>query len=137
MYILNSRPNLPQLGPADAIGSPSYKELKTLQAQGTLSAIQADYFMAPRPWEELYDCRRDSLQLLNVASVPEYQSALIEMRNILKEWMDITGDNIPGTLTEDWYLMEPGYIRTYHHGVRGEMPGATLEATENNNKGVF
>jgi N-sulfoglucosamine sulfohydrolase len=137
MYIRNSRPNLPQLGPADAIGSPSFKDLKSLQAQGNLTAIQADYFMAPRPSEELYDCRRDSLQLLNVASVPEYQSALKEMRNILKEWMATTSDNIPSTLTRDWYLKEPGYIKTYHHSIRGEMPGATLEATKNNNKGIF
>ena len=137
MYIRNSRPNHPQLGPADAIGSPSYKELKSLQAQGNLTAIQADYFMAPRPREELYDCRHDSLQLLNVVSVPEYQSALFEMRTILIKWMEVTGDNIPGNLTKDWYLMEPGYIRTYQHGVRGEMPGASLNAAKNNNKGIF
>ncbi len=137
MYIRNSRPNHPQLGPADAIGSPSYKELKSLQAQGNLTAIQADYFMAPRPREELYDCRHDSLQLLNVVSVPEYQSALFEMRTILIKWMEVTGDNIPDNLTKDWYLMEPGYIRTYQHGVRGEMPGASLNAAKNNNKGIF
>jgi arylsulfatase A-like enzyme len=137
MYIRNARPFQPQLGPADAIGSPSYEDLLRLKAQGNLSAIQADYFSSPRPQEELYDCQRDPFQLVNIASVPENQTALQEMRGILNQWMESTGDNVPNTLTKDWYLMEPGYIKTSDHGVRGEMPGAALDATKNNNKGPF
>ena len=64
MYILNSRPSAPQMGPADAVGSPSFIELVAIKEQGTLSAAQADIFMVPRPQEELYD-RNIELQTIN------------------------------------------------------------------------
>ena len=135
--ILNSRPNTPQMGPADAVQSPSHKELNQLRAQGALSPIQADVFMVPRPTEELYDLQTDPLQLVNVASVPSYEEDLVEMRNTLGEWMEETGDDIPAFLTEDWYLHEAGYIRTAAHGKRGEMPGTSRQATKINAKGKF
>lgn len=137
MYILNSRPLFPQMGPADAIGSPSFKELEALKDNGKLTAVQADVFMVPRPNEELYDCQRDTLQLLNVSSVPEYEAPLQDLRGVLSKWMRETGDDVPANLTKDWYLREPGYIETDHYGVRGEMPGSKSNATENNNKGAF
>lgn len=137
MYILNSRPMQPQMGPADAVESPSFFELRELYGSRKLSAIQADVFITPRPNEELYDCNKDALQLQNVASVPQYHDTLISLRNILKKWMQETGDNIPTNLTEDWYLHVPGYIKTDAEGTRGEMPGAANNATENNNKSFF
>lgn len=137
MYILNSRPQYPQVGPADAVGSPSFAELNTLKENGELSPVQADIFMVPRPNEELYDCNEDPLQLLNLASVPDQQAELMKLRNILVEWMAATSDNIPLNLTRDWYLIAPDYIKTEFHGIREEMPGAKLNATENNNKGKY
>lgn len=137
LYILNSRPSVPQTGPLDAVGSPTFKELVMLKDSGKLSAIQADIFVVPRPHEELYDNNKDSLQLVNVASVPEYNEALNEYREILSEWMQVTGDNIPENLTQNWYLREPGEQKTKHHGIRGEMPGSKTNATRNNNKGRF
>jgi len=137
MYILNSRPMKQQNGPLDAVGSPSFKELEILKDQGKLTPIQADVFMVPRPYEELYDYNRDPLQLLNVASLPEYKETLQNMRTILKEWMEETSDNIPENLTEDWYHKEAGAIKTESHNIRGEMPGKRLNATKNNAKGTF
>lgn len=137
MYILNSRPLAPQMGPADAVGSPSFEELVMLKDSGSLSTIQSDIFVVPRPNEELFDCNNDPLQLLNVSSVPEYVEELDNLRNILKEWMQETGDNIPTNLTKDWYQREPGYKRTDNYEIRGEMPGNKLNATQNNNKGRF
>lgn len=140
MYILNSRPEFPQLGPADAINSPSYKELARIKENGSLSAIQADIFISPRPNEELYDCNNDALQLNNIGSDPEHKETLDDLRKILQEWMIETGDNIPLNITKDWYFRKPGSIltqRTEYHSIRGEMPGSTLNATQNNNKGKF
>jgi N-sulfoglucosamine sulfohydrolase len=108
MYILNERPQFPQSGPADAVGSPSYMELTEQKEQGKLSAIQADVFVTPRPHEELYDCKADPGQYLNVASLPQYQEVLSTLRKVLTEWMHQTGDNIPDNLTNDWYLRESG-----------------------------
>jgi arylsulfatase A-like enzyme len=137
MYILNSRPNLSQLGPADAVSSPSFHELLKIKETGSLSAVQADIFMIPRPKEELYDCTKDSLQLLNVASVPRYLDELNNLSNILHKWMEETDDNIPDSLTKDWYLRVPGYIGTESKELRGEMPGASRNAVKNNIKGPF
>ncbi len=137
MYILNSRTEQPQMGPADAVGSPSFEDLLRLRGKGELTAIQADIFVTPRPKEEFYDYRNDPLQLTNVASRPEYREELQALRDILNQWMEETGDNIPANLTRDWYLHEPGYVETRYRGDRGEMPGEKLNAVENNNPGPF
>ncbi|QLE01421.1 sulfatase [Galbibacter sp. BG1] len=137
MYIFNARPEFPQSGPADAVGSPSYKDLLQLKENRELSAIQADIFVTPRPSEELYDMKTDSIQLLNVASVPSYKNELQKMKTALKMWMETTGDNIPKNLTKDWYERKPDYVKTPAFEVRGEMPGSATEAIKNNNKGAF
>jgi arylsulfatase A-like enzyme len=137
LYIRNARPMQPQLGPADAVGSPSFADLNDLRASDQLTAIQADIFVTPRPFEELYDLNRDPYQLNNLASNPEYQQALSEMRELFMDWKSQTGDNLPGQLTPDWYMKAPGYVKSRAHGVRGEMPGKSLNAIEINNKGPF
>lgn len=137
MYILNSRPNKPQMGPADAVGSPSFEELAAIKHKGKLTAIQSDVFIIPRPFEELYYYPEDSLQLLNIASVPDHQQELEKLRDVLQQWMAATGDNIPENLTKDWYGHEPGYLKTNAHGNRGEMPGEKNNAIDINKKGPF
>jgi len=137
LYILNSRPHLPQMGPLDAIGSGSFAELVKLKDNGQISEVQSDIFTSPRPMEELYDCNLDPSQQHNVAALGDYNEQLNDLRKILKEWMEQTGDNIPSQLTKDWYLMSPGIHKTEHHSVRGEMPGSESNAAINNNKGRF
>jgi N-sulfoglucosamine sulfohydrolase len=135
MYILNSRPFFPQLGPADAIGSPSFEELVEIKKKGQITEIQADIFVNPRPQEEFYDVNADPFQFNNLASNAEFANEMERLRKVLQNWMNETGDNIPENLTEDWYLMQPGYIKTDAHGIRGEMPGQKTNAVKNNNKG--
>lgn len=135
LYILNSRPDIPQSGPADAVESPAYIELDSLRKIGRLTSAQSDVFVTPRPYEELYDCQEDPLQLLNRASVPEYQEQIQEMKGVLEKWMEETGDDIPDQLTKNWYLRVPGYQRTEFYEIRGEMPGDKTGAVNINNKG--
>ncbi len=137
MYILNSRPMQPQMGPADAVKSPSFFDLRQLYAKGELSPVQTDVFVVPRPKEELYDYANDPLQLVNVASMPKYKEELTKLRTVLEKWMKVTGDNIPVNLTKDWFLHEPGYIETAAKGIRGEMPGEANNATKINKKGPY
>jgi hypothetical protein len=125
------------MGPADAVGSFSFSDLDTLRQAGTLTAIQADIFITPRPVEELYDCESDPDQLLNVASAPGYQKRLLELRYILKDWMEETGDNIPEDLTKDWYERVPGYVKTEHFNIRGEAVDKKYNSTGTNNSGRF
>ena len=137
MYIMNARPQFPQSGPADAVGSPAHRELVELKEKGKLSAVQTDVFVTPRPHEELYNISTDPGQYLNVASMPQYRAVLDSLKKVLSEWMQETGDNFPANLTRDWYLREPGYIQTPHINIRGEMPGQATNASGNNNKGPF
>jgi arylsulfatase A-like enzyme len=137
LYILNSRPQFPQSGPADAVGSPSFAELDSLRKMDLLSKQQEDIFTAPRSNEELYINDNDPDQFNNIAGLQEYGKMLARMRKILAKWMRDTGDNIPDNLTKDWYERIPGYIKTPHINIRGEPVGQKYNATQNNNKGRF
>lgn len=137
MYILNSRPKLALMGPADSVSSPSQADLDSLNSLDALTDKQKEIFLLPRPKEELYDLAKDPNQYMNLASKPENTEVLLKYRAILQEWMTLTGDNIPKSLTKDWYKKTPGYIKTSEHGIRGEMPGYKTNATKNNNKGPF
>lgn len=136
MYILNLRPAFPNQGPADSNDSESFSALKRVRDSGKLTAAQVDVFANPRPREELYDCLRDPLQLVNVAADPRMQGKLTELREIMRLWMDQTGDSNPDRLTPDWYSRESGkpldVVRT-----RGEMPGASRQATTIDTPGPF
>lgn len=122
LYVLNSRPNLTNGGPADSKTSPTQHSLNLVRDAGKLTPAQADIFIVPRPAEELYDVQRDPLQLVNLASVPGYQNVLHEMRILLENWRMQTGDTTPEHLTPDWYDRETGAPLNIER-VRGTMPG--------------
>ena len=133
LYLLNSRPAFANQGPADAINSPAFRELVDLKGKGLLTAAQKDIFMAPRPAEELYDCRKDPLQLNNLAFDKAFDQTLNDLRRVLKDWMEATGDNIPVNLTRDWYSRTTGQRIDTAYQVRGEMPGEANKAITINN----
>lgn len=137
LYILNLRPQFPQMGPADAVGSPSFAELDSIRITGSISKEQADVFKAPRPPVELYDCESDTDQFVNIAGVPVYIEVERKMRSILDTWMKETGDNIPESVTKDWYERVPGYVKTTEINKRGEPVDKKYNATLINNKGPF
>jgi arylsulfatase A-like enzyme len=137
LYILNSRPQYTNLGPADAIGSTSYADLLTLKEEGKISDEQGEIFIQPRPKEELYNNIEDPEQFNNLATDKKYDKQKNKLNKILTEWMQETSDNIPENLTVDWYERIAGYVKTPAHGKRGEMPGEKNNAVTNNNKGKF
>jgi len=137
LFILNSRPQFTNLGPADAVGSPSFSDLTELKNKGRLSVNQAEIFIAPRPTEELYRNSEDIDQFNNLAFQEKYTKKQNELKQVLLEWMDETGDNIPEKLTADWYEKVPGYVKTSNYEIRGEMPGTKNNAVKNNHKGKF
>ncbi len=122
MYVLNLRPSLSNTGAADVTGSPSFQELRVLRDSGKLSAAQSDVFIKPRPFEELYNCLKDSSQLLNIASMPEYAGKLEELRHVMDIWRIKTADTTPDVLTKDWFNRETGTLLPGKK-LRGEMPG--------------
>ncbi|MEX2594550.1 MAG: sulfatase [Anditalea sp.] len=130
LYVLNSRPNLSNPGPADSNSSPSFGDLKQLRDKGELTHAQNDIFMVPRPREELYNCITDPMQITNIASLPQYEKVLNEMRNEMERWRAETKDNTPDQLTKDWFDRETGERLGEDKQIRGEMPGIESGATE-------
>ena len=122
LYVLNSRPNLTNCGPADSKGSPTQYALNEARNNGKLTSTQADIFITPRPYEELFDVKKDPLQLINIASHPKYQDKLNEMRSLLRNWRYNTKDTNPKDLTPDWYDRETGESLKIDRK-RGVMPG--------------
>ena len=143
LYIKNSRPQFPQEGPLDAINSPTYIDLKDAEKNKTISKVQAEIFIKPRPNEELYDLSNDPFQYKNLLEDGDIPQDYEVLKKILNQWINDTGDTFPEKLTKDWYLREQekfnesSLLKTQFHGVRGEMPGSSTLATKNNNKGPF
>ena len=122
LYVANARPQFPNGGPADSKRSPTQYALNQVRDEGKLSPAQADVFMVPRPSEELFNLKNDPFQLLNLASMPQYQEKLIMMRRLLKNWQYNTEDTTPENLTPDWYDRETGKALDITRK-RGEIPG--------------
>lgn len=137
MYVFNSRPQFSNQGPADALVSPTFKELVQGRENQKLSLAQSDIFLAPRPAEELFDCRKDSLQLNNLISNDDYETVHKELKNVLINWMEQTGDNVPKNLTKDWYSRTTGKRIEEAMNIRGEMPGVANNADKINESGGF
>lgn len=51
-----------------------------------------DLSFGKRPSEELYDCRKDPEQLVNLADDPEYSAIKEELSSLLLDQLEITGD---------------------------------------------
>ncbi len=136
MYLVNNRPQFSNQGPADSNVSPSYEDLKETRDAGKLSAAQSDVFLNPRAHEELFDCLRDPQQLSNVASNDHYKDILMDLREVMNQWIVETGDDIPENLTPSWYDPETGKGLEIER-VRGEMPGTKSNAVEINKKGPY
>ena len=137
IYILNSRPQFSNQGPADAVTSPSFRAMATENEKHNLTPAQYDVFLAPRPKEELFYCKDDSLQLDNLMGIGEYTSVYEELKGVLSKWMEQTCDNFPENLTKDWYTRDTGGKIKQNSNIRGEMPGKAKKADLLNKKGEF
>lgn len=87
LYIRNAFPELNATPPADAVRSITYQKMIQLYTSGELEEIYMDCFLSPRPEEELYNVKDDPYQLFNLAGSPEHEEKLIEMRQLLDEWI--------------------------------------------------
>jgi hypothetical protein len=143
MYIENNRNQFAQRGPLDAINSDSYASLLSQLESGEISEIQKEIFLSPRPQREFYDVEKDIFQRDNLIEEKSHQDEIKRLKSVLEKWKTQTGDSQPDEITKDWYEKRPGpddapnSLRTTHHGIRGEFPGASKNATQINNKGPF
>ena len=136
LYIINRRPGFANQGPLDAVNSKSFKALKESESKGTITPIQKDILLSPRPAEELFDLKKDGAQMDNLANKPTLASVKNNLKEVLSKWQKETGDTAPSDLTPDWYDRVNGK-KTAVHNQRGEMPGKSLNADKINAKGAF
>jgi arylsulfatase A-like enzyme len=98
LYIRNFYPEMNNHGTVDMV-----KYMHKLLVAGKLNKYQADNFVFPRSAEELYDRENDPHQLHNLAKSPEFKKKLEELRNVIDNWRELTGDAVVEGQVPDWY----------------------------------
>ena len=136
MYIINKRPQFDAWGPADAVVSPSMKELYDASKNNSLNRYQKEIFMKPRYEEELYNCITDPFQHTNIAANRKNQKLKKKLSTVLSNWQADTGDTCPDSLTPDHFDRVTGE-RLFEGFHWGEMPGAALGADTITKSGPF
>src|SRR4051794_25695891 len=93
-YIHNFTPERPFLQDNDykQRSYPVWNLLKELDAQGKLTPLQKFLTAPSMPPEELYDEIADPYETKNLATSPEYRSALLELRGAVDRWIDESND---------------------------------------------
>ncbi len=71
---------------------PFMPELRKLQKQGRLSAVQEAFLSPTRPIEELYDLQNDPHETKNLAGERRHRKVLKEYREVLEDWIRASDD---------------------------------------------
>lgn len=130
-YIRNGYPLRPHMQPnAYKDAKPIVKRMRELYAEGKLAGHPAErLFTAPRPAEELYDRGTDPWEIDNLAERPSHAEVLAELRGILDDWIQKTGDRGQSPESEAAYDAdmkvyldarrdEPEYIQTMTNNIK-------------------
>ncbi len=108
-YIRNFMPEKPYSQRLDYMDEmPMMQDWRRLAAADRLSGGQKNWFVVPKPIEELYDTEKDPWELNNLATLPQYADRLARMRAATEAWQVEIGDTgmIPeAVLMEE---MKPG-----------------------------
>lgn len=67
---------------------PTMNELLRLRDEGTLDKNQQQWFRNTKPEEELFDCKADPHELVNLATNPKYANKLNELRKEMNKWLE-------------------------------------------------
>jgi len=78
--------------------------IRGAEMSGKMPPAGAHIIAKSKPVEALYDCERDPLELVNLASDPLYTEKLKELRKAHADWSDQTMDTglIPETIIREW-----------------------------------
>ena len=104
-YIRNDMPEVPW----DAAQAylefyrPAAHIMRTLKEQGKLNDDQAFFFSDSKPVEELYDLHEDPYELNNLATDPDYEKILNDLRDKLSQWES----QLPPTNSDDFDFVHP------------------------------
>lgn len=106
------------------------REMRRLEAEGTLAPHSAQFLRAPRAPEELYDLNADPWELHNLAAEPDFQEHLVRLRAECDRWQLTSRDAhlIPEALL-DSEAAAAGSRWGLLNGDGGEERAATLLQT--------
>ena len=93
-YIRNFHPEKPytQFNAYKETEYAPYRLMFRMHNKGELGPIPSLFFADSKPEEELYDVESDPHNIRNLASLPEYESVLKDMRLRLADWQNETND---------------------------------------------
>lgn len=91
-YIRNFKLDRPYMQPNYRDEWEVTQRMRQAYADGELDEIQARFWEAERPAEELYDLQKDPDEIHNLAANPGFQTELERHRKILKSWITATDD---------------------------------------------
>ncbi len=84
---------------------PMMRELRRLHTSEELNGDQARWLHPTKPYEELYDLKRDPFELNNLVQSPDLKDTLENFRSVLKKWTFEThdlGEYPEKELIEEW-----------------------------------
>ncbi len=92
-YIRNFEPEKTYAQRLDYMDAmPAMQDWRRLAAAGRLNGGQKNWFVVPKPIEELYDTETDPWELNNLAELPQYAERLARMRLATEAWQQQIGD---------------------------------------------
>ncbi len=98
--------DVPLWNSVDSINSITWKGYLEVRRAGKLTEAQQFLFAEPRPFEELYDLRKDPHSLVNVAEQDTYQDDLNRLRTLLDNWRVDTADTMPSERRRDGWTRQ-------------------------------
>ena len=138
LYVLNSRPQYDNAGPADSRRSPAHLDLLKQRDALQLTAAQSDLFAIPRAKEELFNVVDDPEQVSNIADNSRFNNVLLDFRKVMELWRLETKDNTPDNLTPDKFSRDTGQrLGKEFKTENGEMPGVGSGALDSNTQPGF
>lgn len=134
LYIWNAWPERHNLsGESASYSFAAARELWEAAKAGKLTDAQALLTQKPQPAEMLFHVGNDPNQFVNLASMPEHQTTLQQMRVLLDQWKEETGDSVPKHPTAD---RQPLHASGGSGNMkRGEFPGSDNNCTTINASG--
>jgi len=106
LLIRNYYWDAPLWNSVDSINSVTWKGYLEVRAAGKLTNAQKFLFVEPRPFEELYDLRKDPHSLANVGDAAPYREELNQMRTLLDNWRVETNDVMPEKRRRDGWTRQ-------------------------------
>ena len=91
-YLRNYLTDRPYMNPSYKDSWPVSKAFRKMMKEGKMNQNQLVFFGDKKPPEELYDLENDPHELVNLANDPKHKIALSRHRDILSDWIKVTGD---------------------------------------------